>query len=253
MWRSIKRRLDHIRYHSASRPVNRWSRAIDLAFIAAFLLSLPAALIADWTQYTDRSTFDVPGIFSQSTREGIQAWLINPQGARSTNARGSAPLGQGDETIIGNFNLSASERLRGWPLVTTVEGLPPRLHIDIIRETRPRTDVPRDAGDPLQLAIERALNDDQRFDVLAAWNARASTTSPLWWAWFPVVGAWWLMLFVSAAVVIQFLRLGSFWLTRRRLRRAYERRHAGKCAKCGYDMTGLEFNERCPECGAQVW
>jgi rubrerythrin len=35
--------------------------------------------------------------------------------------------------------------------------------------------------------------------------------------------------------------------------REHQRRREGKCTACGYDMTGLEFNERCPECGAQVW
>jgi hypothetical protein len=35
--------------------------------------------------------------------------------------------------------------------------------------------------------------------------------------------------------------------------RQHRLRSSGKCLKCGYDMTGLDFNERCPECGELVW
>ena len=61
------------------------------------------------------------------------------------------------------------------------------------------------------------------------------------------------MMFFATAFVIQFLRFGSLWMTDKRLQREARRRASGKCMNCGYDLTGLEFNERCPECGAQVW
>ena len=32
-----------------------------------------------------------------------------------------------------------------------------------------------------------------------------------------------------------------------------DRQASGLCVACGYDMHGLEFNERCPECGTLVY
>ena len=59
-------------------------------------------------------------------------------------------------------------------------------------------------------------------------------------------------LYFAAAVLIQCTRLLVF-LARRQLHfRAQDRLVAGRCGRCGYDLTGLEFNERCPECGELV-
>jgi len=45
---------------------------------------------------------------------------------------------------------------------------------------------------------------------------------------------------------------GSLWwlllLAPRRVRQ-YLRRRASKCIKCKYDLTGIEADQPCPECG----
>jgi hypothetical protein len=248
----LRRKLDHIRYHSAQRPGNWWSRAIDLAFIASFLLSLPAALLADLAHGRERVAMDLPGLLARSPERGVEAWLMNPQAGGTPRSASGGGAGESDE-ILGNFNLSVTDRLRGWPLVTTIERQPARLNIDIIAERAARNDVARDEHDPVQEAIERALREDGRDEALAAWNMNGADTRRQWWAWLPAAGAWWLMMFFGAAFVIQFLRFGSLWMTGKRLQREAVRRAQGKCIACGYDMTGLEFNERCPECGARVW
>jgi hypothetical protein len=178
-------------------------------------------------------------------------------GAGGTAPAGGAVAGRTapdrNDHIVGNFTLAVSDDLRGWPLVTTVVRQPAILTIDIVREPRPRTDVVRDATDELQKEIEAALKADARDEAIAAWNLAAPQAKRQWWAWFPAFGAWWIMLFAVAGISIQLLRFGSLWLSRKKLEREHFRRADNKCVKCGYDMTGLEFNEKCPECGAQVW
>jgi predicted Zn-ribbon and HTH transcriptional regulator len=61
------------------------------------------------------------------------------------------------------------------------------------------------------------------------------------------------MLMFGSAAVIQVLKFGSSLVLARRMGRRAQLRAEGKCHVCGYDMTGLEFNERCPECGQIVW
>jgi hypothetical protein len=156
-------------------------------------------------------------------------------------------------TIVGNFGMSIVDVHRGWPLVTTIVREPASLTIDIVAQPGAQTNVPRDRSDPFQQQIEIALQVEDQDEALTAWNLSEPQTRRQWWAWFPATGAWWIMMFAVAAVVIQLLRFTSLWLTGKRMQREYNRRGDGKCIKCGYDMTGLEFNERCPECGAHVW
>jgi Zn finger protein HypA/HybF involved in hydrogenase expression len=66
-------------------------------------------------------------------------------------------------------------------------------------------------------------------------------------------GAWWITMFFLAAFTIQMLRFGTLLVRGKQLQREANRRASGKCPACGYDMTGLDFNLYCPECGAEVW
>jgi hypothetical protein len=43
----------------------------------------------------------------------------------------------------------------------------------------------------------------------------------------------------------------SWWVSRRRTRRSYERLAAGLCESCGYDLRSS--GDKCPECGALIW
>lgn len=232
---------------------------MDVAFIATFLLSLPAALLADLSHIDSRTAIDVAGILARQPDGSIDAWVMQGQiSSRSsagaagpgTTARGTNRL---DETILGNFRVTVQDDLRGWPLVTTIERRPARLDLDILSEVTRRTGVPRDHADVFQRAVERALQEDEQADALAAWNLSQPDTQRQWWAWIVAAGAWWIIMFFTAAFAIQLLRFGWLLATGRRLRREAARRLAGKCPECGYDLTGLDFNLYCPECGAEVW
>ena len=71
------------------------------------------------------------------------------------------------------------------------------------------------------------------------WWYMSNWTGSVWWIdtplWIPVVPT----LLVTAAA----------WRMDLALRR---RERMGKCAKCGYDRTGLALGAVCPECGAGV-
>lgn len=248
MFRLLRKKLDHIRYHSASRPGNLWSRAIDVAFIASFVLSLPAAIVSDLVYMRPQTAMSLKGVLVRAEDARVHGWLLEPQ----TTGR-SANVTSISETIVGNFTVSVVDHRRGWPLVTSVQRQPARLDLDILAESKARTNVPRDERDRHQMAAREALRADARDEALEAWDLSEPATDRHWWAWFPAAGAWWLMMFFAAAFIIQFLRLASWWMTGKRLQREAHRRAEGRCMNCGYDMTGLEFNERCPECGAQVW
>jgi hypothetical protein len=229
--------------------VQWWSRAIDIAFIASFVFALPAAFVADLAYVRPQTARTVSGVLVRAEDATIHGRLLEPQ--NSTGRTGA--ITSISEHIVGNFTLSVDDHLRGWPLVTTVQRQPARLDIDILAEPKARTNVAHDAHDPYQVAMESALRNDDRKEALAAWNLDQPETDRHFWAWFPAFGAWWLMMFFAAAFVIQCLRFASLWLTGQRLQREARFRASGNCMSCGYDMTGLEFNERCPECGEQVW
>lgn len=230
---------------------------MDIAFIATFLLALPMTLLADAMARKTTQAINVPGILGRSPEGAIDAWIMDSQTAAGANTPAAASPGRSvaspSDTIIGNFNLSVFDDQHGWPLVTTISRAPARLTIDIIAEVGARQNVKRDVDDAYQKAISEALEFSDRDEAMAAWNLERPQTRRQWWAWFPAVGAWWIMTFALAAISIQFLRFASLWLRGRRMQREHRRRSEGKCTACGYDMTGLEFNEKCPECGAQVW
>lgn len=235
---------------------------MDVAFISTFFLSFPAAFLADLAAHHRTTAIAVTGILARATDGRLDAWLMNGQTGRGAGGPAAATPGgavtgrtapERDDQIIGNFTLSVADDLRGWPLVTTIVREPAQLTLDVLAEPKPRTNVQRDPNDAYQREIEGALKVDGRDEAIAAWNFTQPEARRQWWAWFPAFGAWWIMMFASAGITIQLLRFGSLWLTGARLKREYLRRAEGKCVKCGYDMTGLEFNEKCPECGAKVW
>ncbi len=229
---------------------------MDVAFIASFMLSFPAAYLADHAAHEQRTSVEVTGILARTIEGRLDAWLMSGPPGRAGQiggTRGARTAPERNDQIIGNFTLSVIEDLRGWPLVTTIERAPARLTLDILTDPAPRNNVQRDSDDPLQREIERCLHVNGQDEVIAAWLLQEPVRRWQWWAWFPAFGAWWMMMFAAAALAIQFLRFATLVMTSQRMKREHARRAENKCVECGYDMTGLEFNERCPECGAHVW
>jgi hypothetical protein len=109
------------------------------------------------------------------------------------------------------------------------------------------------ADDQLRIAIQHSLKQDDQLAALEAWNNSEVRKESRWWAWGASATLWWIVMVFASSISISILsyitRIGHSAVKQRRARLAAE----GKCAVCGYDMTGLEFNERCPECGEVVW
>ena len=60
------------------------------------------------------------------------------------------------------------------------------------------------------------------------------------------------MLSFALVASVRILQFAAMNLRARRDRGRLQRLATGRCAECGYDLRGLEFNERCPECGQLV-
>ena len=231
MFRRVRHKLAMIRYYSAPRPRTAWTRAQDIAFFVSFFLCLPATWIANWSTVRPQTVFDLSGWIADRTDLTpltIDAWLAN-----SPRARSIGPAVK----ITGNFRLVIDDHYRGWPLTTSVHRQPAVLDIDVLAQVKAQKDVKLDPNSPLRLAIERALTVDGQDEALESWQRNVVQIRQHWLNWFIAAGIWWILMVFASSLAT---KKRAIW------------RAEGKCVSCGYDLTGLEFNERCPECGALV-
>ena len=102
----------------------------------------------------------------------------------------------------------------------------------------------------MRAAIERSLVDDERGAPFAdRWRGGGPERRFRWLAIGAGALVWWVILYVLAALVILCARAWATARRRQRQDRWSVRRAEGRCAHCGYDLRGIEFSERCPECG----
>jgi hypothetical protein len=242
MLRIVRRKLRMIRYHSAARPHTIWTRAFDWAMIGSLLAALPITGLCNLLVVRSQIAQEQAGHLSQTESGAIVAILFDGKGA--------APA---DSTPIGNFQLRVNEVSCGWPWPTSLRTLPAQLDIDIVRETTPRRNVRLSEDDPLRIGIESALAAGDQAKALESLRRTAPVVRRHWHSWAIGAAMWWIMLVFASSLVISMAKFATQLAQRRIAARRARRRAAGKCLACGYDMTGLEFNEKCPECGALVW
>jgi hypothetical protein len=159
----------------------------------------------------------------------VALWAVGPF---FFNAAAVSPSGfAGVRLIDGQMEISLSEVAEFELLTTPFRGGRERLSIDLGNLHDQTTTVLGSDGLPRHAAV----------------------------VWFPYRGGWWLMPSVSrwsgrttyrvpywciavpfAAVAFMSDRRCRAWLAHERL---------GKCARCGYDRTGLPPSACCPECG----
>jgi hypothetical protein len=153
------------------------------------------------------------------------------------------------EDVAGMWRISLDETRRGWPAIASIEREAPEISIDILGERAPRTALPE--GDPIRRAIEVSLRQEGPHELLDALDSRPRTRV-IWYGWLASALMWWVAL---TLLIVFTLTLAEYAWRIRRARlgaRGAERAATGLCPACGYDMRGLEFSERCPECGALV-
>ena len=243
MLRRVRQKLRLINYYSATRKSTAGDRAGVIAFFASFVLCLPMALLMNFMVVKKSTAIDITGRFVMDASR-LTAPINRTDSARSSTFAGQA---------LGNLHLTIEQASRGWPLTTSIVRLPPRLEVDLHSEVKERKNAELPADDPHRLAIERTLLEETAFEALDAFKTGETKTRQQWIGWPVAAGVWWIMLAIGSAIIIGLARFASLWVQSKFSLRKAQMRAEGKCANCGYDMQGLEFNEKCPECGELVW
>ncbi|MHC5003264.1 MAG: hypothetical protein ACYTJ0_09080 [Planctomycetota bacterium] len=237
MLRAIRNRLRAIRYYSASQHRTSWHRASDIALWAALVLAWPATWLASYAIHSSGLPLVVQGHFGEQPDGSLIAWMVEP----GLEARGR---------IVGTFALSLVEHEQGWPFTTRVDPRPPSLDLDIFREPKPRTDVRLAPEDPLRPVIEAALREGAPRRMHQAWVQGDLPARSVWIGWVTGIMVWWVLLSAAGTGAVWLLAYAWRVHRGRGAARQADRLASGRCARCGYDLRGLEFNERCPECGS---
>jgi hypothetical protein len=246
MFRWLTRRLHHIRYHSAPRPQTVWSKAADLALAATLVLAWPATWAADrvWGGPAP-ITEEIPGRLGRELDGSLTAWLFDPDHDTGWPA---------DLTPHGEFKLVGTVQKRGWPLTTSMQWREPVLTLRVFSDPDSGGAARLEPGTALHDAIDAALSKSKHDLVLAQWRGDEEAFRQMnWRAWFFSGMLWWLMLLAFALLLLGIARFGAALSRVRQLTRKYVRSSEGLCSHCGYDLRGLEFRDRCPECGELVW
>jgi hypothetical protein len=246
MFAFLRRRLRFIRYHSATRTVTGWTRAMEWALVLSLVLAFPAAWMMD--RLISRPADELALQGRLAAREGgqVEATILDDRGS-NVSWRDGAPLG--------TFTIDLGSRAHGWPRITSVREQPPTISVDLFSDAPLQGSLRQAEGEDERImqAIHVAVERGQPPEVIERF--RVAQTSVEWNPWSFLAGALllWVMLYFLAAAVIQSARFAALYARHRRQARAAEMASRGLCPSCGYETRGTEFRDRCPECGELVW
>ena len=217
---------------------------MDVALPVSLLLAIPAAWLANFSVVHPSTIADINGQIFRMADSSIQAAVVSVSDRRPTLPDGKP---------MGNYQITVVREDHGWSLVTSDVRHPARMDMDILSEVKARKNVKLDADDPLRIAIERSLIAEELDVALAALRNDQPDVHNHWITWAFSAGLWWIMLAFGSWFAISLARFMWLVASGKVAARKAQLRAEGKCAACGYDMTGLDFNERCPECGSLIW
>ncbi len=233
IWRRVIRGLRRIEYYSASRPRTIWAKLDDAALIACLVL----ALVATWLTHR---------LIEQPVEPRRMSLVASQAGG------GGVVVNEADSDVSPGAFLASIELRQplsqsGWPAATAVHHTPAEQHIRYA--DRPFVDdlddLPTD--DPVRQAMTGIITKDDPRWLIAPGDGDATTMRPV--GWVLNIGVWCIILLPTALLMLRAVRVGMFTVLyiddRRRIKRSKENR----CPTCGYPLHGLEFSERCPECG----
>lgn len=240
-----RRKLALIRYYSANREHTAWTRAMDMSLLLSLLLAVPAAWYADENIWRSESSIVFVGHLIPEDEGGIEARRFDDEGT------GSLPPANPEN--IGSFRLQMEQGWRGFPLRSTRVLGRPTLLVNNFEANTSQVDPQLEQANPIRLAITELLtakSDDEDVELLLnRWRDDAAVGETNLLAWAANAALWWFMLFASLGVAIFLARFVTImaWSSRDARRAMLEA--DGKCPHCTYDLRGLEFSDRCPECG----
>lgn len=247
--RSIIRAWKRIEYYSAAQHRTRWGRAFDVAMVLCLLLAIPAMLVAETMVRRSFTEFWIAGQVALRPEGGYIALIDREE---PDDQRGPWDL---PARPIGEFAVTVIEERAGWPVVSLLDGEPPRIDYNVFLETGTRVNARFD--DPIDQPVLDAIESEMRRaghgDIMERWREREALHDERYWlGTIYGSGIWWLMLTFASALAIGVARLVWGFATEHRLTREQRLLAQGRCHVCGYDLKGLEFAERCPECGSLV-
>lgn len=263
MHKYVLEKLRLIRYYSAPRRRTKLTKFIDVGLVLAIVLAFPATYVCDTIIRQNSVIIVRNGELSRLADNGVGAKILNP----------NAPAQSRKDVPYGEFIIQLIELQRGWPLKSTFEQS--RVILDLNEYDKPGTqlDVHLEADDPLRLAILKAMDagriseltkspgDAEEIDavrkgyasLLERWREDEVGIDLRFWGWVFNTTFWWVTLSAMLSLLgVALWVLQLIFLHNQQLL-ASQRHQEGLCANCGYNLFGLDFHGRCPECGTEIY
>ncbi len=242
MFSAIRRRLKLIEYYSARRQQTVWARWMNRILFASPIVAMAATLAAAWIPDRFELLDNFEGTLGAEKDGTVVALGIESMDRRGYDFAG-APMGE--------FKAQILRPIFGWPVVWSTGAAMIRADIDLYSVPGSGPDEsPAEAIRASREAVKDFVESSPR-DV--AQRLRESLHTPARTSFPGWIASWAIMVVVvyfSLGFLVQFFRFVAFRLRIRGAMRAASRLNRGECPTCGYDVRGLEFSERCPECGS---
>ncbi|MEM7228558.1 MAG: hypothetical protein AAF432_07055 [Planctomycetota bacterium] len=244
--RRIRRSWRRIEYYSARKQQTVWTRASDVAFVLSLLLALPCTILTQSIIVRDVEQIAVQGAIESLVDTGeIIARLTEEDRNVSASLTGRS---------VGTFFVRATDECAGWPFAMRIRPQAATLDLDLFASPQRQIDVTLPEDDPMHEAIAAEVLVRSDSELALRWHARTSPerlrTQRVLRSWVANTFIWWVMLVFATAVVVRIARVIVLVFESSRAAIWSKRLKRGACVECGYDLRGLEFNERCPECGS---
>ena len=242
MLRKLRRKLAEIQYYSATPRETAWSRAARYSLFLSLVLAIVCAVLCNHLIRRSQSVDQIVGVVLEQ-EHGIFSAVVGYTDYRSQLWDRGQPYAE--------FTMKASFNRMGWPVATTERREPAQLDINYFHEAGMQTAVQLPENSPMRRVIENALINHQEQEMLAWWQQGDALVHHLWWGWLFSTVMLWILLCVVSNIGLGVLRVGWILSHRRGHKKRKVRKVTGKCAQCGYDLRGLDFHARCPECGSE--
>ncbi len=263
MLRPIRQRLRLIRYYSAPRRRTLLTIFVDIALVAAIVLALPTSYLVNTLVRRDVASIELDGHLTRLPDDGVQARILNPN--LNQSPRSDVPYGE--------FHLSLTRTRSGWPASAAISDSRVRVDLNLYDQPNAQKDARLATDDPVYLAITDALehsgagttiiveaedeaslrsSEEDYAELKARWRANEAANRHRPLAWIFNTLAMWALLSILLSALASSLWAVTLIFKNSRTGLAHQRRKEGLCVKCGYDLFGLDFNERCPECGTII-